>query len=76
MVENMIEKRITVKSNPKPKFGGQTFSADKTAEISTRGRKFCPPKIFVRRKFCPPNFCPIRYDVTGAQGDKISDNLP
>ena len=38
----------------------RTFSADKTAEISNRCRKFCPPKNFVHRKLFPPKFCPIR----------------
>ena len=59
-IENMIERRISNKCLGQ-KFGGQKLSADKSAEISGWCRKFCPPKIFVRRKFCPPNFCPIRY---------------
>ena len=35
MIENLIEKRITVKYNSKPRLDGQTYSADKSAEIST-----------------------------------------
>ena len=38
-----------------------TFSADKSAEISNWCRKFSPPKNLVRWKFCPLKFCPIRY---------------
>ena len=55
------------------KFGGQKFSADKSAENSSRCRKFCPPNIFVRRKFCPPNFCPIRYMIS--KNDAINDMM-
>ena len=56
MLEKMIEKRITVKQSSKQKFGGQTFSADKTAEISTGAENFVRRKIlsagnFVRRNF-------------------------
>ena len=39
----------------------QTFSVEKTAEISNWCQKFCPPKNFVHRKLCSPKFCPIRY---------------
>ena len=39
----------------------EKISSDKTAEISTWCRKFCPPKNFVRPKFCPTIFYPIRY---------------